>query len=316
MPHSHHSHSGQFCKHASGTLEDVVKEAIRQGFEIYGLTEHVPRYRVQDLYPEEQGISLDVLAAQFDHFLDEAHRLKVLYGGNITLLVGLETELITETDVTNLEQCLRKHGKRIEYLVGSVHHVNAIPIDFDTATYRKSLNSFLPNTLDTEHRRMESFLCSYFDAQFQLMTRFHPEVIGHFDLCRLYDPSLMFQGYPEAWAKAERNVKYAVGYGALFELNAAALRKSWDSAYPGEDAATLIMQNGGRFALSDDSHGPHAVGLNYDRMANYARRLGIKEVWTLTPSDEPNAGGRFLRPRKLERWDEHDFWRRRGTFGV
>lgn len=180
-----------------------------------------------------------MLAAQFDHFLDEAHRLKVLYGGNITLLVGLETELITDTDVTNLEQCLRKHGKRIEYLVGSVHHVNAIPIDFDTATYRKSLNSFLPNTLDTEHRRMESFLCSYFDAQFQLMTRFHPEVIGHFDLCRLYDPSLMFQGYPEAWAKAERNVKYAVGYGALFELNAAALRKSWDSAYPGEDAATV-----------------------------------------------------------------------------
>lgn len=57
MPHSHHSHSGQFCKHASGTLEDVVKEAIRQGFEIYGLTEHVPRYRVQDLYPEEVLVS-------------------------------------------------------------------------------------------------------------------------------------------------------------------------------------------------------------------------------------------------------------------
>lgn len=53
MPHSHHSHSGQFCKHASGTLEDVVLEAIRQGFEMYGLTEHVPRYRVADLYPEE-----------------------------------------------------------------------------------------------------------------------------------------------------------------------------------------------------------------------------------------------------------------------
>lgn len=53
MPHSHHSHSGQFCKHASGLLEDVVLEAIRQGFEIYGLTEHVPRYRLEDLYPEE-----------------------------------------------------------------------------------------------------------------------------------------------------------------------------------------------------------------------------------------------------------------------
>ena len=53
MPFSHHSHSGQFCKHASGTLEEVVLEAIRQKFRVYGLTEHVPRYREQDLYPEE-----------------------------------------------------------------------------------------------------------------------------------------------------------------------------------------------------------------------------------------------------------------------
>ena len=57
MPHSHHSHSGQYCKHASGLLEEVVKEAIRQHFEVYGLTEHVPRYREVDLYPEEVGSS-------------------------------------------------------------------------------------------------------------------------------------------------------------------------------------------------------------------------------------------------------------------
>ena len=58
MPHSHHSHSGQFCKHASGSLEDVVAEAIKKGFEVYGLTEHVPRYRAEDLYPEEVCSSL------------------------------------------------------------------------------------------------------------------------------------------------------------------------------------------------------------------------------------------------------------------
>ena len=58
MPYSHHSHSGQYCKHASGLLEEVVKEAIRQHFQIYGLTEHVPRYRELDLYPEEVGYHL------------------------------------------------------------------------------------------------------------------------------------------------------------------------------------------------------------------------------------------------------------------
>ena len=48
-----HSHSGQFCKHGYGLLEESVQEAIRLGFQIYGLSEHMPRSRVQDLYPEE-----------------------------------------------------------------------------------------------------------------------------------------------------------------------------------------------------------------------------------------------------------------------
>lgn len=59
MPFSHHSHSGQFCLHAKGTLEQVVLEAIRQGFEVYGLTEHAPRYEQAHLYPEEVSASSD-----------------------------------------------------------------------------------------------------------------------------------------------------------------------------------------------------------------------------------------------------------------
>ncbi len=53
MPYSFHSHSGQFCKHGHGLLEDVVKEAIRKGFHVYGLSEHMPRYADSELYPEE-----------------------------------------------------------------------------------------------------------------------------------------------------------------------------------------------------------------------------------------------------------------------
>ena len=48
-----HSHSGEFCLHAVGDLEDVVLSAITKGVLVYGLSEHMPRYRSQDLYPEE-----------------------------------------------------------------------------------------------------------------------------------------------------------------------------------------------------------------------------------------------------------------------
>jgi histidinol-phosphatase (PHP family) len=83
---------------------------------------------------------------------------------------------------------------------------------------------------------LEIFLSSYFDAQYDLFRQFHPEIIGHLDLCRLYTPQLRFADYPQAHDKLVRNIKFAVGYGALFEVNAAAFRKGWDAAYPGEDA--------------------------------------------------------------------------------
>jgi histidinol-phosphatase (PHP family) len=59
MPHSHHAHSGQFCRHAKDTLAAVVDEAARKGFKVFGLTEHAPRYRVEDLYPEEVSGRVD-----------------------------------------------------------------------------------------------------------------------------------------------------------------------------------------------------------------------------------------------------------------
>ncbi|KAF5379229.1 hypothetical protein D9615_005865 [Tricholomella constricta] len=312
MPHSHHSHSGQFCKHAKGLLEEVVVEAIRQGFKVYGLTEHVPRYRTEDLYPEEAGMPLNEIASQFDRFLDEAHRLKAQYAFAITLLVGLETEYITDTDLDYLDALLARHGPRIEYVVGSVHHVNGIPIDFDRPTYQKALHSLGPGT--EAAATQEAFLSSYYDAQYGLLQRFRPEIIGHLDLCRLYDPGLSISNYPEAQKKMERNVLHAIEYGALFEMNAAAFRKGWDTAYPGRDVVEFILKHGGRFALSDDSHGPDAVGLNYHRLPEYLRTMGVEEVWYLKRSDVANAAGRRVQPTRLEGdWSDHVFWRGRSA---
>ncbi|EPQ50302.1 histidinol phosphate phosphatase H [Gloeophyllum trabeum ATCC 11539] len=312
MPHSHHSHSGQFCKHAKGTLEEVVIEAIKQGFHTYGLTEHVPRYREADLYPEEAGCSLDSLAWQFEGFLDEAHRLKSAYAAQIRLLVGLETEFITDMDLEYLEKLLEKHKGRVDYLVGSIHHVNGIPIDFDEATYRQSIRSLSTNDSVVENsdpESMERFLCMYLDAQYRVMRRFHPEVIGHFDLFRLYTPDVLLLRHSKAWEKVERNIQYATGYGAVFEVNAAALRKGWKSPYPAPDVLQAILQLGGRLVLSDDSHGPQAVGLNYDLVKEYLTNMGVTQLHYLQISEEPNNFGRHVVAVKVENhWWEDPFW--------
>jgi histidinol-phosphatase (PHP family) len=132
---------------------------------------------------------------QFEGYIEEAHRLKLAYRDKITLLVGLETEYITSLDLDNLEKLLERFGEKIEYIVGSVHHVRGIPIDFDLATFQSCLGTFVG---ETEHERMEEFLCAYFDAQYEVLERFRPEIVGHIDLCRLYNPRLVFSDYPRA----------------------------------------------------------------------------------------------------------------------
>lgn len=59
MAFTMHAHSGQFCPgHAVDQLEDIILHAISLGYKTIGLTEHMPRYEEQDLYPEEVCLTL------------------------------------------------------------------------------------------------------------------------------------------------------------------------------------------------------------------------------------------------------------------
>lgn len=202
----------------------------------------------------QASLTLEELATQFDDFLVEAYRLKLLYASQIQLLVGLETDYITPIDLDQLRDLLDRHRGRVDYLVGSVHHVNGIPIDFDLPTFQKAVESI---DCTPEHTTKEGgFLSAYFDAQYELLQRFHPEIVGHFDLCRLYNPDLQLSKYPEAWDRVKRNILFAIDYGAFFEVNASALRKNWTTPYPGEDV--LEVQHPPAFPLHHKSLPLHA----------------------------------------------------------
>lgn len=74
-----------------------------------------------------------------------------------------------------------------------------------------------------------------------------------------------------------------------------------------------MISLGGRFTLSDDSHGPPAVGLNYSRLHTYAKEtLGLQEIWHLERCQERNAGGRKVKAVKWQgesgSWSEQEFW--------
>lgn len=224
MPFSHHSHSGEFCGHATNTLEEVVQTAIQKGMTTFCMTEHIHRDKV-DFYPEEdRDHTPESLEMLYDKFYHEARRLQKAYAGQIQLFVGFETEWIRPSSLGIIEKILDKY--ELDLFVGSVHHVYTIPIDFDKSLYHKA------RTIADESD--EKIAEQYFSDHLAMLKALEPPVVGHFDLIRLMsdDPERDFRSWEGVWEKLMRNLKFIADYGGVLELNSSSLRKGMSEAYP------------------------------------------------------------------------------------
>ncbi|KAH7053071.1 histidinol-phosphatase [Macrophomina phaseolina] len=294
MPFSHHSHSGQFCAHAKGTLEEMIQAAIAKGFHTFALTEHIPRDN-EDLYPEEVRISIVPNKAReyttnsagltqlFDDYYREAVRLRNKYRSQIQILIGMETEWIREPQSRAwIEQLQRQY--RFDLFIGSVHHMHTVPIDFDAATYAEAR----ARAGGTDERLFED----YFDAQLAMLQALRPPIVGHFDLVRLLsdEPNRKLRQWAGVWRRIQRNLEFTAAYGGLLELNTAGLRKGLLEPYPTSEICEAFLRLGGRFTLSDDSHQVEHVATNYARLPEFLERVGIREVFFLQAgADGPDA---------------------------
>ncbi|MGK5092941.1 histidinol-phosphatase [Deltaproteobacteria bacterium TL4] len=260
----HGGHSGEYCDHAAGSLESVIQQAVRLGFSHYGLSEHMPRSRNQDLYPEERSRDRtpEQLQDKFQSYFKNARILQNQYQSQIQVLVGMETEVLHSGWEQELISCRQTFHP--DYLVGSVHHIREVPIDYGEALFSE---------IENQMGGTESIFCEYYDAQYQLMRKFHPQVIGHFDLIRLYRSD--FDLTPSIWNKINRNLDCAIQYGALFEVNARAFHKNLKEPYPQALILKQILEKGGKLTLGDDSHGPDQVGMNFDRVLRFLQEHGV-----------------------------------------
>lgn len=315
--HSHHSHSGDYVCHARDGLEVVVATAASKGFKIFCLTEHMPRTKEKFLYPEEleKGCTVADLEENFSKYLDHAYAIQQRYRTNLDMriLVGFEVEGIDDEHIAKAAS-LFKQDPRINMCVGSVHYVNRIPIDFDRESWVKARDSIPGQTTRALYH-------AYFELQYKVLVQVKPMVVGHFDLIRLFqkpdevDPTtglvedeiVLATDWPEVWELVIRNIQFAAEYGALFEINSAAIHKGWLTPFPKNDISMAIQMYGGsRFCLSDDSHGVDQVGLNYHKTWDYIKRvLKLDRIFSLNIDDVNTI---VVELRLVQELGELPFW--------
>ncbi|KLJ08558.1 histidinol-phosphatase (PHP family) [Blastomyces silverae] len=290
MPFSHHSHSGQFCEgHAKNSLEDVIRTAIAKKMRVFALSEHMPREE-QDFYPEEieAGGTEAALIENEAAYFKEAQRLREKYSSEINILIGFECDWIRPSSLTWIHNSLARLP--FDFFIGSVHHVHAIPIDYDVPLYQKAREI----AGGTDEKLFED----YFDAQLAMLKALNPPVVGHFDLIRLKsdDPERSFKQWPAVWEKILRNLDYVASYGGILELNSASLRKGMSEPYPNAEICKEFLARNGRFCMSDDSHGIDQVAFNYHRVLEFVEQVGISTLHYLEHCGElPSSSDSFDR---------------------
>jgi histidinol-phosphatase (PHP family) len=268
----HGGHSGQYTRHANGSLEEVVESAIRAGFSTYGLSEHAPRYRAEDLFPDESDLAPEDLLRSFEEYLRTALALRDRCAHRIELLVGFETEVLPPESWLERTRELRHRHPEFEYVVGSVHHLGNASID---------MTPELTARVADELGGRDALDRLYFERVAEMVERLRPEVVGHFDLIRKFDGAEK-DFAPETWRQIERALEATRASGAMLDVNAAPARREMGPVYPLPPLLERAREMEIPVTLGDDSHGPAEVGVGLDACLRAIAQAGYRSVHYLT----------------------------------
>lgn len=150
-----------------------------------------------------------------------------MYKDQINILIGAEIEFISKDYAQHVDKL--RNVYKSDYVVGSLHHVNSIPIDFSPELYAEALG---------QAKTLKNLYMQYFDEQYAMLKSVQPEVVGHFDLIRIFADQKLADSTllePQVWERVVRNIDFVIEYGGLFEINSRSWKKGLVDAYPQRD---------------------------------------------------------------------------------
>ena len=258
---NYHTHTHR-CGHALGDVPDYCREAVRQGLDVLGFTDHTP-------LPDGRWPSVRMDMQELPGYLaalDDADR----QFPDLLVLHGLECEYVEAFVPYYREEFLGRCG--LDYLVGGAHwypHAGEWVGIYGTPMDPSMLKSYA----DYLVAGMESGLFSFVA---------HPDLFG--------------VSYPDwdrhAEAAAHAICQAAAALSVPLEINTYGFRKPYLASRTGkrpkypwfpfwEMAATWDVP----VVVSSDAHRPEDVLANMDQGEALARRLGLKQV-ALTDAEE------------------------------
>jgi histidinol-phosphatase (PHP family) len=266
----HGGHSGQFCHHATDSLEEIIESYIAKGFPWVGITEHAPGISMELLYPDQRaaGLTPEFLLRRFAGYMQECRRLQKKYRADIEIFAAMESE--TYSGYTHFMPYLIETF-RPDYIVGSVHFVDDMGFDYSREQYEETAEAA---------GGKDALYCRYFDQQYEMIQLLKPSVVGHFDLIRIFDEDYkkrLLQ--PEIMARIKRNLELIKEFDLIMDFNLRSLLKGADEPYISRVILELALKMGIAVVPGDDSHGLGNIGVNMEKGIALLADMGFNTHW-------------------------------------
>ena len=261
---NYHTHS-TFCD-GNNTPEEMVKSAIKRGFDILGFSSH-------SMYPYSS--LWHVPAQQHSAYSDEIRRLQREYTDKIKIYLGFEVDYIHKISVPSMKTFTEFSP---DYLIGSVHFVQndcgMFAIDDTTDNVRDGIKNIYNND-------GKQVVCDYFEAQRHMLQKGDFLIWGHPDLVRKRNATLQFFSEQDNWycEQLKETAKTAAHAQVIAEINTGAIaRGAMDDVYPSPYFLQLLHDEGVPVTISSDAHTAQDIDCSFDRALAAATNAGYREI--------------------------------------
>jgi len=248
-----HVHTS-LCHHASGTMEEYVRAAIKKGLHRLVFLEHL---EVGVHYFETTWLN----SVDFRRYFDEGNRLKERYAGLIDIGLGVEVGYNPSAEAEILDFLAKYTWDRIglsyHYFEENGRHINMLS--------RKKVNW-------DEFSRIgvSKVIGSYFDGLISAVHNIPAQVLCHLDAVLRFHPDLYFDDRHKDQIAVLLD---AVGHKAMaLEINTSGYVHR-GSPYPQAWIVEKAVEKGIHLSLGSDAHRPEDVGRYFDRIPDFMKAL-------------------------------------------
>ena len=237
------------------TPEQIVQQAIAQGLERIGFSDHVHAKYDPDCSMKREDIPL---------YHKTIRALREKYAGQIDIFCGIEQDFYADDPPVGYD-----------YVIGSVHTLMLGGKYYDV-DYR--VESMYQAAQEQFGGDMYGVVEAYYDTVSRVCEQTGCDVIGHFDLvAKLNDRYHLFdENHPRYIAAWQKAADILLKTGKVFEINTGGIYGGYRTQpYPTCEIMQYLARHGAEFILSSDSHYRAALGFDFDKWEQTAKRLHI-----------------------------------------